>query len=363
MNTPQNKVLPPFSARYSPQLPELLFNLNCTLAITTYQAGKVIFLNATDNNRVQILPRTFEKPMGVAVSGNKMAVACKEEVVKLVNSPELAQYYPNQPGRYTGLFVPRATYYTGRVDMHDLDFGTEGLWGINTSFSCLCLIDDNYSFIPKWKPPFITELVSEDRCHLNGLTIVDGKPKYVTALGTGNTFQSWRQNIVKGGVLMDVETNEVILKDLPMPHSPRLYKNELYMALSASGEIIKVDIASKSYTIIKNLEGFVRGISIIDDYMFVGMSKLRKNSSTFAHLPFAENASVAGIKVLHVPTKAYIGEMIFETSVDEIYDLQIIPGSNRLGILNTINDIHKQSLMIPGATFWANPTPDKINQH
>lgn len=255
--------------------------------------------------------------------------------------------------------MPRATYYTGRVDMHDLEFGTEGLWAINTSFSCLCLVNDEYSFIPKWKPPFITELVSQDRCHLNGLALVDGKPKYVTALGQGNTLQSWRENIVAGGVLMDVQTNEIILKDLAMPHSPRMYKGELYMALSASGDIIKVDVANKRYEVIKNLEGFVRGIAIVDDYMFVGMSKLRKNSSTFSKLPFAEKASEAGIKVIHIPTKAYVGSMIFKTSVDEIYDLQIISKNNKVGILNTINDIFRLSLSLPGATYWAKPAQIK----
>lgn len=361
MESNETKALPPFSCQFTPQLPELLLKLNCTIALSTYQAGKVVLISAANENQLNILPRTFNKAMGIAIEGNRMAIATSDEVIKLVDSPQLATYYPNQPGKYTRLFVPRATYYTGRVDMHDLDFGSEGLWAINTSFSCLCLVNDEFSFVPKWKPPFITELVSEDRCHLNGLALVDGKPKYVTALGDGNTRQSWRGNIVNGGILMDVETNEVILSELAMPHSPRMYKGELYMALSASGEIIKVDVTNKSFEVIKNLEGFVRGIAIIDDYMFVGMSKLRKNSSTFAKLPFAEKASESGIKVIHIPTKAFVGAMTFKSSVDEIYDLQVIEKSNRVGILNTINDIFRLSLSIPGATFWANPKQGTTN--
>ena len=39
-----------------------------------------------------------------------------------------------------------------------------------------------YSFIPRWKPPFITALAPEDRCHLNGFCLRDGKLRYVTAL-------------------------------------------------------------------------------------------------------------------------------------------------------------------------------------
>ncbi len=360
MNTPSDKnVLPPFSCSNTAQVPELLMQLNCTLVISTYQAGKVIFINSDNDQKLNMLPRSFNKAMGVAIDGDRMAIATKEEIIKLVNSKALAEFYPNQPGKYSSLFVPRATYYTGNVDMHDLEFGTEGLWAINSSFSCLCLIDDNYSFIPKWKPSFITELASEDRCHLNGLAMVDGKPKYVTALGTGNTFQSWRDNIVSGGVLIDVETNEVILKNLAMPHSPRMYKGELYMLLSASGEVIKVDMKNKTYSVLKNLEGFVRGLAIVDDYMFVGMSKLRKNSSTFAKLPFADKATTAGIKIIHLPTQALVGEITYQTSVDEIYDLQIIKENNRAGILNTINDIYKYSLHLPNSTFWANPNQNQ----
>src|SRR5690606_9585951 len=132
------------------------------------------------------------------------AIATKNEVVKLVASKELAYHYPNQPGKYDQLYVPRATYYTGAVDIHDMAFGEEGLWAVNTSFSCLCLIDDQYSFIPKWRPRFISALMSEDRCHLNGLAMAKGRPKYVTMLGMGDGAQSWRENIVRGGALIDV---------------------------------------------------------------------------------------------------------------------------------------------------------------
>ncbi|MCU0431169.1 MAG: TIGR03032 family protein [Cytophagaceae bacterium] len=359
MNFSGNKTLPPFTMVNSAQVPELFMKLNCTLVISTYQAGKVILISAQDHQKLTMLPRTFNKAMGVAIEGNKMAIACKDEVVKLVDSPELAIHYPNQPGKYKNLYTPRATYYTGTVDLHDLHFGTEGLWGVNTSFSCLCLINDDYSFIPKWKPNFINELISEDRCHLNGLAMLNGKPKYVTALGTGNKFQSWREDITNGGVLIDIETNEMILKNLSMPHSPRMHNGELYLLQSASGEIIKFNPETKTIKVIKKFEAFVRGMAIHGDYMFVGVSKPRANSSTFAKLPFASNPLNAGIIVLHLPTKSIAGEMVFQTSVDEIYDVQIIPNSNSVGILNTLNEVHRYSLSIPGATFWAKISEQK----
>lgn len=351
-----NEPLTPFNAIFSPQLPELLLSLNCSIAITTYQAGKVVFISPNpDKERLTTLPRTFSKPMGIDVNGNRMLIALKDEVILLENSIELATYYPNKQNVYDSLWLPRVTYYTGQVDIHDIAFGNDGIYAINTSFSCLCKIDGNYNFKPIWKPPFIDKLVSEDRCHMNGLVMLNGKPKYITALGTNNTRQGWRENIVGGGILMDVETNEIILDGLAMPHSPRMYKDELYILLSASGEFIKVNTEKKTYEVLKKFDGFCRGLSIHKDYAFIGFSKLRKNSSTFAKLSFSDKANFAGIKIIHLPTNAEVGEITYRTSVDEIYEVSVLPDMIRPNILNTINDTHKYSLATPESTFWANP--------
>ena len=350
-----NQAIAPFSCIFSPQLPELLTKLNCSIAITTYQAGKVVFISPTDENKFTMLPRTFEKPMGLDIVGDKIVLATKDEVIVFENSKDLATHYPNKKNTYQSLYTPRVTFYTGQVDLHDIAFGKEGIWAINTSFSCLCQVNGNFNFIPKWQPKFITDLVSEDRCHLNGLVMKDGKPKYVTALGTSNVHHGWRENIVAGGVLIDIDSNDIILDKLAMPHSPILYKGELYLLLSATGELVKVNIEKKTYEVIKQLDGFCRGMDVCNDYLFIGMSKLRKNSSTFAKLPFAEKANFAGIKIIHIPTKAYVGEIKYQTSVDEIYAVKILPNTTRPNILNTINPIYKSSLAIPGKTFWANP--------
>ena len=348
-----NQPLPPFSCTYSPNIPELLTQLNCTLAISTYQAGKIIFISPKDEEYLVQLPRSFNKAMGIALKDDLMGIATKDEIIILSNSPELGKSYPKQPGVYDSFFVPRVTYYTGQVDIHDLHFGNQGLWAINTSFSCLVQVDQNYSFLPKWKPPFIDAFVSEDRCHLNGLAMEYGEPKYVSALGTGNSPQSWRENITSGGMVMDIQNNHYILQNLPMPHAPRLYKGNLYLLLSATGEVVKADLESGKYDVIHKIKGFVRGMSIYNDYIFVGISKLRQNSSTFKHLDIANDAKESGVIILHLPTGAFIGEIKYKTSVDEIYDVVVLPDMIRPGILNTIDPTHKLALSIPDATFWA----------
>ncbi len=344
----------PFKCNYSPQVPELLLKLNCSLAISTYQAGKLVIISPKDENNLITLPRTFDKPMGFDVQDYRLILACKDEVIYFENSKELAATYPNKQNVYDSLYIPRVTYYTGNVDMHDIAFGKEGIWAINSSFSCLCQINGTHNFIPRWHPKFISDLVSEDRCHLNGLVMVEGMPRYVTALGTGDTPQSWRKNITKGGVVIDLQTDEVIFDNLAMPHSPKIYNGEFYLLLSATGQLVRLDLKGRKIELIKELEGFCRGLDIIGEYAFIGMSKLRKNSSTFAKLNFANKADTAGVKIIHIPTKAFVGEIKYQTSVDEIYEVKILHDSVRPNILNTINPIHKFSLSIPQKTFWAN---------
>lgn len=345
--------LEPFSARYSPQVPELLNKLNCSIALTTYQAGKVVIISPhNDNERLITLPRTFRKPMGMAVKDDKMIITTKDEVIVLQNSKELAAFYPNKQNTYDSLWLPRVTYYTGLVDMHDIGFGDDGIYGVNTSFSCICKIDGTYNFTPVWKPPFISKMMPGDQCHLNGMVIENGKPKYVTGLGTTSAPGGWRERIINGGMLMDVQTNELLFDDLAMPHSPKMYNGDLYLLTSASGEFLKIDTAAKTKEVIKQFDGFCRGLSFYGDFAFIGFSKLRKNSSTFAKLSFSDKANFSGIKIIHMPTKAEVGEIIYQTSVDEIYEVLVLENQVRPNILNTHDEIHKFSLATPETTYW-----------
>ena len=348
--------LAPFSCQYTTQVPELLLRLVCTLAITTYQAGKLVMVSPKDEHALVQLPRTFDKPMGIAedTEKDKIALACRDTVQVFSNSKDLAAYYPPAPQKYDALYMPRLTYHTGQIDIHDLNFGKEGkLYAVNTLFSCIISLDDDYSFTPYWKPWFVNSIVSEDRCHLNGMAMQDGLPKYASAFNTGNTTQSWREDITKTGVIIDVTTNEIVVDGLAMPHSPRIYNGELYCLLSATGELIKVDTEKGSYETVLKVRGFVRGMDLYKDYLFIGLSKLRKNSSTFAKLDFADAANEAGIVIVHLPTASIAGKITYQTSLDEIYDVHVLADKLRPNILNTIRPEHKQGISIPNSTFWA----------
>jgi len=341
----------PFACQYTPELPELLSELGCSLAISTYQAGKVIIISS-DGERIVQLPRTFDTPMGLALSGSRLAVAAKDEIVLLADEPRLAASYPKQPGKYDALFIPRSVHFCGQLMVHDMVWTKQGLLGVNTLFSCLFRLDPGFSFAPLWKPPFISLLAPEDRCHLNGLAVVGGKPRYATALGSSDTAGGWREGKERGGVLLDIESGETILGELPMPHSPRVYGGNLYVLLSATGEIAIVDTERGQLEVIQRVDGFVRGMARIGDYLFVTSSRMRK-THTFGDLPIArEGRAFCGITVLHMPTGARVGELRYLRSCEEIYDVQVISGRKRPGILGQADPIHRRALSLPEQTFW-----------
>ncbi len=346
------KAYPPFSCSFSPQIPELLQNLNCTIAITTFQAGKLIFISAKNDQELVQLPRNFDKPMGLAVSGEKLALATQDELLIFKASRSLASGYAKKPGVYDTIYIPMVRYHTGRVDLHDVAWANSDICAVNTSFSCLIKPHQEYNFTSFWQPDFISELASQDRCHLNGVAVVEGKIKYVTAFSTSDTIQGWRSNIPEGGVIIDVDDQRMVATNLQMPHSPRVFNGKLYVLQSALGQLVTVDVESGELEVIYQRDGFARGLAKYQDYLFVGYSKLRQNSSIFAKLDFSKKADQCSISIVHAPTGAFVGEIRYLNSVDEIFDIQIIPEVVRPNILNTQSEDYKAALITPEATYW-----------
>ena len=348
----------PFSCTYDPQFAQLLYNLKISLALSTYQAQKVIILSPNEEDKLIQLPRTFPTAMGMAQEGNRLAVATKNTVEVLVNSESLAKDYPQKPGVYDAMYLPRATYHTGPLALHDMAFDIENkLIAVNTLFSCLSYIDQNNSFTPFWQPPFIDELAPEDRCHLNGMAMENGEIKYLTALGTTNTKGGWRENKMQGGIVMEYPSGRIILDGLGMPHSPRLYDGKLYVLNSTQGELIRVDPVKGSYEVVCNIGGFARGIDKVGDYLFIGISKLRHNSKSFSDLPIAKT-SFAGVVAVYLPFGSVSGGVKYQMSVDEIYDIKAIHAL-RPNLLSPDMEVHKLAISIPGINFWG--IPEKEN--
>lgn len=347
---------PSFEIEYSDTVPELLFKLNINLAVSTYQASKLMLIGLASQTRLLQVPKHIPKPMGVAVNGDVLAVAGFNDVSVYRNTRQLTATYPKNPGVFDSMYMPRATYYTGQIDAHDMEWGTDGLWAVNTSFSCLSLIDANFAFKPKWKPSFISELLPEDRCHLNGMAMKGGRPKYVTCLGKSNEKQGWRKKENRNGLVIDVDTQEVLLEGLVMPHSPRVCADgNLYVLESGTGSILKIDVKTnvvESY----DLPGFSRGMSEYGGYLFIGMSEIRETSTVFKDMPSRSKENRAGVLIVYLPTMAVVGALYYKDTVKEIFDVQVIPQSRRTNLLTPQNAIHRDAICAEDLNFWKKRT-------
>ena len=92
-----------------------------------------------------------------------------------IHAPDIAPRV-EPAGQHDACYLPRSCHVTGNIGVHELAWAGDELWVVNTRFSCLCTLDPDYSFVPRWRPPFVSALAAEDRCHLNGLAVADGGP-------------------------------------------------------------------------------------------------------------------------------------------------------------------------------------------
>ena len=288
----------------SESFPEWLRAAGGSIALTTYQAGKVGMIG-WDGRRVTLLFRDFPKPMGLDVDGPRMLLATQHRLIELGNDPLLAvEFLEGQPGRYDALYLPRVAHYTGDLNVHDVADGIDGPWMVNTRFSCLSVAGRDYSFVARWRPPFLSELVPEDRCHLNGLAMQGGRPRFVTALGETDAVGGWRAGKDGGGVLIDVEANQVVLRGLSMPHSPRFHEGGLYVLNSGAGELWRVELDSFRHQVVCNLPGYARGLGFAGHYALVGLSMIREKH-VFGGLPVQTRhpALKCGVAVVERPRR------------------------------------------------------------
>jgi len=228
--------------------------------------------------------------------------------------------------RVDACYITRSAHYSGMINIHDIDWGDEGLWVVNSSFSCLCTVEPDYSFVPRWKPYFISELLPEDRCHLNGMALRDGKPAYVTTFSQYDEVGMWRKGDKFNGTLMDVESNSILVDGLTMPHSPRWHQNKVYFCNSGYGLICTYDPLTKKHVTLAEAPGFTRGIDFYGSLMFVGLSKVRVGDVKTPP-PLAEkyDETYSGIWLYNLENNSEIGHIKFTGNVDQIYDVAVIP--------------------------------------
>ena len=335
----------PLRSVHTTTFPELLKQLGISIAVTTYQAGKLLLLRE-DSGKLNTHFRGFIRPMGLAVTHGRIAVGTASEVWDFHNVPAVAtQLEPN--GKHDACYLPRSAHFTGDILVHEMAWGGHDLWIVNTRFSCLCMLDAIHSFVPRWRPPFISAFAAEDRCHLNGLAMIEGKPAFVTALGVTDSARGWRENKRNGGVLMSVPSGEVIADGLSMPHSPRWHGGHLWLLESGTGTLGTVDQQTGRYQPMVELPGFTRGLDFCGRFAFVGLSQVRE-TAIFSDLPITERPERnCGVWVVDVVEGKVVAFVHFEDAMQEIFAVQVLPGQRFPDLINDDVKTIADSFVLP----------------
>lgn len=337
-----------FQSSNSVGLPELLEANNACLIVSTYQAGKLMVVRGT-RGRISTLLRTFKRPMGVALRDGELAIGTQNQIWLYRNDASIAAQLGGSPA-HDACFLPRSSHVTGDIRCHELSWVGSELWFVNTLFSTLCTLHPHYSFVPRWRPPFIRGLSANGACHLNGLAIAEGAPRFVTALGETADAGGWREKKASGGILIDVPSGEVVCRGLSMPHSPRMHEGRLWVLESGTGQLQVVDPRTGARERVAEVPGFARGLSFLGPYAFIGLSKIRE-SNVFGGLPIAQRIAElrCGIWVVDTRSGHVAGFMQFDAGVEEIFDICVVAGAKFPELLGPDDEVAAGAFVVPPA--------------
>ena len=251
---------------------------------------KLFLLGCGLENRLAVFERTFNRAMGLWADGQTLWLSTLYQLWRLENLLRPGELYQG----HDRLYVPKVGYTTGDLDVHDVAIdGTGRVIFVATGFGCLATLSERASFTPLWRPPFLSRQAAEDRCHLNGLALVDGKPRYVTAVSTSDVVDGWRDKRGDGGVVLEIPAGRVVAAGLSMPHSPRWYRDRLWLHNSGTGHFGFVDQENDKFEPLAFCPGYLRGLTFVGDCAVVGLSRPRRDK-TFGDLALDTELEGAG---------------------------------------------------------------------
>ncbi len=298
-----------------------------SLAFTTYQTGKLFLLGRNPEGRLAVFERTFNRAMGLWADGQTLWLSTQYQLWRFENLLRPGESYQG----HDRLYVPKVGYTTGDLDIHDVAVDDSGrVVFVATGFGCLATLAERASFTPLWRPPFLSKLAAEDRCHLNGLALVDGRPRYMTAVSTSDVIDGWRDRRRDGGVVLEVPGGRVIASGLSMPHSPRWYRGRLWLHNSGTGEFGSIDPTDGRFEPLTFCPGYLRGLAFVGDHAVVGLSQPR-HDRTFGGLALDQELAKrgaearCGLLIIDLRSGDIAHWLRLEGMVRELYDVAVLP--------------------------------------
>lgn len=311
-----------------------LAQLGISIAFTSYQSNLLYMVGIRPGGGAHLHQSAMIKPMGLAGDGRGgLVLAAGFQVIELAN---ILQPHERINGTFDACFMPRTIHVTGELDAHDIGVEADGrIVFVNTRFNCLATVSPRHSFEMVWKPSFISSLVGEDRCHLNGLAMAEGRPAYVTAVSRSDTIDGWRDRRGDGGIVIDVRTNRIVCEGLSMPHSPRLHRGELWILNAGAGELGVVVLhqdrdGTGRFEPRVFCPGFLRGLAFHGNLAFVGLSKPRhqrfEGLALDERLRDADSEPWCGVQVIDLDKNCCADWLRIDGPVNELFDVLAIPG-------------------------------------
>jgi uncharacterized protein (TIGR03032 family) len=335
-----------FGSAFTAGFPRLLDELGASLLASTYQSGRLICARPRPDG-LNTHFRAFDKPMGLATAPGRFALGTRTEVWDFRDVPAVAPKV-EPAGTHDACYLPRSRHVTGDVAIHEMAFAGGELWIVATAFSCLATLDADHSFVPRFRPSFVTTFAPGDHCHLNGLAVRDDRVAYVTALGRSDEPGGWREGKASGGMLLDVTSGEIVCAGLSMPHSPRWHDGRLYVLESGRGELATVDLTTGAVEVVARLPGFTRGLALAGPIAFVGLSQIRE-SSTFGDLPITRRLDerASGVWAVDLRSGAVVGFLRFEDLVQEVFAVALLAGARNPEIAEPGSSAVASSYVVP----------------
>jgi uncharacterized protein (TIGR03032 family) len=357
-----NSPSPALELNPSRQFASWLAEQRASIAFTTYRANKLFLVGLKPDGRVSIFERTFARCMGLHLHGDTLLMSSLYQLWRFTNVGR----YTERGETYDALFVPRVGYVTGDLDIHDVAVDRDGrIMFANALFSCLATPSETHSFASVWTPPFISKLAAEDRCHLNGLALADGAPRYVTVVARTDMADGWREHRGDGGAVLDIATGDAVLTGLSMPHSPRLHRDRLWLHDSGNGYFGYADLKAGRFERVALCRGYLRGLAFINDFAVMGIS-LPRGSRTFAGLGLEQAladrgvAPMCGVLVVDLRSGDIVHWLQIVGAVEELYDVVVLPGIRRPAAIGFKTDDIRRLINVADPAPVAGRRPNPI---